>query len=67
MTLGAGKAFQQALQRDLDNFAKMVAEAPPGATDPHLSRYLYNPQSAVAEGKTMGQWAHLEVPHEFDW
>lgn len=65
--LGAGKVFEQALQRDLDNFARMVAAAKPGATDPHLSTYLYNPDSAVAEGRAMGQWPKLEVPHEFDW
>jgi uncharacterized membrane protein len=66
-SLGAGKTFDHALQRDLDNFAKMVAAAPVGASDPHLSRYLYNPQSAVAEGKTMEHWPHQEVPREFDW
>lgn len=65
--LGAGREFIQALQHDLENFARMVAEAVPGARDPHLSTYLYNPDSAVAEGRTMGQWRKLEIPHEFDW
>lgn len=66
-TLGAGKAFEHALQQDLDNFARMVEQAPPGTTDPHASRYIYNPDSAVAEGRTRAQWPSQEVPPEFEW
>lgn len=65
--LGGGASFEKALQRDLDNFARMVAEAPAGATDPHASPYIYNPESAVAEGHTRAQWPSQEVPHEFEW
>jgi uncharacterized membrane protein len=50
--LGAGQRFQQALQHDLDNFARMVEEAPPGALDPTSSNYLFHSGSAAAEGTT---------------
>ena len=51
-TLGGGKSFEKALQRDLDNFAQMVREAPPGALDPNSSSYLFHSGSAAARGKT---------------
>ncbi len=50
--LGAGKQFDQALQRDLTHFAKMVDEAPPGALDPTASNYLFHSDSAAARGET---------------
>lgn len=50
--LGAGKSLEAALQRDLDNFAAMVAGAPPGALDPESSDYLFHKDSAAAKGKT---------------
>ncbi len=50
--LGAGKSLEAALQRDLDNFAAMVAGAPPGALDPESSDYLFHSDSAAAKGKT---------------
>ncbi|MGE5334822.1 MAG: SRPBCC family protein [Nitrososphaerota archaeon] len=34
--LGVGKRFEQALQDDLNNFARMVEQAPPGARDPNI-------------------------------
>jgi uncharacterized membrane protein len=49
---GGGSRFEQALQHDLDNFAHMVDEAPPGALDPTSSNYLFHEGSAVARGKT---------------
>jgi uncharacterized membrane protein len=50
--LGAGKRFEQALQRDLINFARMVDEAPPGALDPASSKYIFHGESAAAQGRT---------------
>ena len=50
--LGAGARFDNALQHDLDNFAKMVREAPPGALDPESSNYLFHSGSAAATGTT---------------
>jgi len=50
--LGAGKMFEKTLQHDLDNFAKMVAEAPSGALDPTSSNYLFHEDSAAAKGTT---------------
>jgi len=50
--LGAGKHFEQKLQHDLDNFAKLVAQTPTGALDPESSNYLFHDDSAVAKGKT---------------
>jgi uncharacterized membrane protein len=50
--LGAGKMFEKTLQHDLDNFATMVAQAPPGALDPTSSSYLFHEDSAAAKGAT---------------
>ena len=50
--LGAGSRFENALQHDLDNFARMVDQSPPGALDPESSNYLFHSDSAAAKGKT---------------
>lgn len=50
--LGAGKRFEQGLQQDLINFARMVEEAPVGARDPAASNYLFHNDSAAARGQT---------------
>lgn len=50
--LGVGSRFEAALQHDLENFAEMVRQAPPGALDPSSSSYLFNPESAAARGTT---------------
>jgi len=50
--LGAGSRFEKALQQDLDNFARMVEQAPPGALDPQSSSYLFHSGSAAAKGTT---------------
>ncbi len=51
-TLGIGKKFEITLQHDLDNFARMVAQAPGGALDPESSSYLFNADSSAAKGQT---------------
>lgn len=53
--LGAGSRFENALQHDLDNFARMVNQAPPGALDPESSNYLFHSGSAAAKGTTTGR------------
>jgi uncharacterized membrane protein len=50
--LGAGSRFEKALQEDLDNFARMVHQVPPGALDPQSSSYLFHSGSAAAKGTT---------------
>lgn len=50
--LGAGSRFENALQHDLDNFARMVDQAPTGALDPESSNYLFHSGSAAAKGTT---------------
>jgi uncharacterized membrane protein len=50
--LGAGSRFEKALQEDLDNFARMVHQAPPGALDPQSSSYLFHSGSAAAQDTT---------------
>ena len=50
--LGAGQRFDNALQHDLDNFARMVDQAPQGALDPTSSNYLFHGDSAAAKGTT---------------
>lgn len=49
---GVGSRFQNALQHDLDHFAQMVDQAPPGALDPNSSNYLFHSDSAAAKGTT---------------
>ncbi len=50
--LGMGKHFQQALQEDLDHFARMVERTPAGALDPMASTYLFHEDSAAARDET---------------
>jgi len=50
--MGAGSRFESVLQHDLDNFARMVDQAPPGALDPTSSNYLFHSGSAAAKGTT---------------
>lgn len=50
--LGVGKHFENKLQDDLNNFARMVAGAPEGALDPNSSSYLFHNESAAAQGET---------------
>lgn len=50
--LGVGGNFQSKLQHDMDNFAQMVDQAPPGALDPNSSNYLFHTGSAAAKGTT---------------
>jgi hypothetical protein len=40
------------LQHDLEHFAQMVDQAPPGALDPTSSNYLFHKDSAAAKNKT---------------
>jgi ribosome-associated toxin RatA of RatAB toxin-antitoxin module len=42
--------FDAVLQQDLNNFARMVQQAPPGALDPMQSHYLFQSDSALAKG-----------------
>ena len=49
--LGAGGQFERRLQHDLEHFAEMVAQAPPGALDPTSSAYLFHAESAVSKGQ----------------
>lgn len=50
--LGAGDRFDHALQKDLNHFARMVEEAPPGARDPESSNYLFHRHSAASRAQT---------------
>jgi uncharacterized membrane protein len=50
--LGAGSRFDNVLQHDMDNFGRMVDQAPPGALDPNASNYLFHSGSAAAKGTT---------------
>jgi uncharacterized membrane protein len=50
--LGGKKHSEDELQHDLDNFAKMVEQAPAGALDPTSSNYLFHKDSAAEKGKT---------------
>ncbi|HEX6541134.1 MAG TPA: SRPBCC family protein [Ktedonobacterales bacterium] len=61
--LGAGKRFEQALQQDLNHFARMVEEAPPGTLDPEASTYLFHADSAAARGETTeAQNQSMDIP-----
>ena len=50
--LGAGGQFERRLQHDLQHFATMVEQAPPGALDPTSSAYLFHSESAASKGQT---------------
>lgn len=50
--LGVGSRFDNALQNDLNHFAKMVDQAPAGALDPNSSNYLFHADSAAGKGTT---------------
>lgn len=50
--LGAGSEFERRLRHDLEHFAAMVEQAPPGALDPTSSSYLFHGESAAARGTT---------------
>ncbi len=50
--LGGDSRFETALQNDLNHFARMVEQAPPGALDPMSSHYLFHSDSAVTQGTT---------------
>src|SRR5438270_1004901 len=50
--LGVGSRFDSTLQHDLENFARMVQQAPQGALDPASSNYLFHEGSAAAKGTT---------------
>lgn len=49
---GVGKRFDQVLVNDLQNFARMVDQAPADARDPNSSNYLFHTDSAAAKGTT---------------
>jgi hypothetical protein len=53
--LGVDSHFDTVLQQDLNNFARMVEQAPPGALDPMQSQYLFHSDSTVAKGTVTGQ------------
>jgi uncharacterized membrane protein len=49
---GVGGHFQQSLEKDLNNFARLVEQAPAGALDPNNSSYIFHSDSAAARGTT---------------
>ncbi len=53
--MGVGSKFEHDLQDDLENFAAMAEATPQQQTDPTFSAYLYNSDSAAAEGKATTQ------------
>jgi len=63
--LGANRHFENKLQDDLNHFAEMVAQAPPGALDPTSSNYLFHSDSAVGKGEaTPAQEAAMNEDEE---
>ena len=50
--MGIGRHFEEVLQEDLNNFARMVDLTPVNAQDPNWSEYLFHPESAAARGTT---------------
>jgi ribosome-associated toxin RatA of RatAB toxin-antitoxin module len=59
--LSVSEYFTSVLREDLQNFAHMVEQAPPGALDPMSSNYLFHASSAVSVGTiTARQKAAME-------
>lgn len=54
-TLGVNTHFDEALQQDLERFARMVEQAPSSAEDPMASPYLFHEESAAKAGKLTEQ------------
>ncbi len=54
-TFGVNAYFDSVLQKDLDHFARMVEQAPPGALDPMSSHYLFHTDSAAVKGLVTGK------------
>ncbi|GHO73715.1 hypothetical protein KSD_14860 [Ktedonobacter sp. SOSP1-85] len=50
--LGIDSHFQTILEKEMQNFTRMVEEAPRGTADPMLSHYLFHQESAFTRGKT---------------
>lgn len=59
-TVGISSYFEAILQKDLNNFARMVELAPVDALDPMSSHYLFHSESAVTKNlvtsKQLAQW-----------
>jgi hypothetical protein len=51
-TFGVNSYVDFLLQKELDHFARMVEQAPPGALDPMSSHYLFHNESAMTRGAT---------------
>jgi len=69
--MGAGRRFDEVLQEDLNNFARMVDLSPVNAQDPNWSQYLFHPESAAARGtstprqnETMGDTSPATRPYQ---
>ncbi|WP_201385796.1 SRPBCC family protein [Ktedonobacter sp. SOSP1-52] len=50
--LGIDSHFQTVLEKEMQNFTRMVEEAPRGTADPMVSHYLFHQESAFTRGKT---------------
>ncbi|WP_083814517.1 SRPBCC family protein [Ktedonobacter racemifer] len=50
--LGINSHFQTVLEKEIQNFTRMVEEAPQGTSDPMSSHYLFHQESAFTRGKT---------------
>jgi hypothetical protein len=59
-TIGISSYFEAILQKDLNNFARMVEQAPQGSLDPMSSHYLFHSESAAAKklvtSKQLAAW-----------
>lgn len=53
--LGVDSRFDEVLQKDLEHFAQMVEQAPPGVLDPMQSHYLFHSESATEKDKITQQ------------
>lgn len=51
-SMGVDSSFDDRLQQDLNHFAHMVEQAPPGVLDPMQSSFLFNEDSAVSTGNS---------------
>jgi ribosome-associated toxin RatA of RatAB toxin-antitoxin module len=60
---GVDSRFDETLQRDLERFAHMVEQAPPGALDPMQSHSLFHSESATAKG-TITQQQRESMAHD---
>lgn len=60
--LGASNRFDEALQESMDEFARLVDNAPPGGLDPNSPNYVFGKNVTPVSNPTPSGVSHMQVP-----